>query len=113
MGSAVRTLVLARQVRKRLAAVAGQVGLSEAEAELLWGCAQAPPGGRSQTALARDLAVSPGHVSAVIESLGRAGLLQCSMPEGDRRVRMWELAPVGRAVLEALLAGLAPCKEAA
>ena len=98
-----QVLVCARRVRVRLSALAGRHGLSEAEIEMLWACAKAPPDGRSQNKLAGDLAVSPAHVSGVVERLRCAGLMQCSMVEGDRRLRLWQLTPAGQAIWQMLL----------
>ena len=101
--SAQQVLIWARRIHRRLAAEAKRHGLGKAEIEMLWACAKAPPGGRSQNELADDLAVSPGHVSGVIERLGCAGLLQCSMVEGDRRLRLWQLTPAGWAIWKTFL----------
>jgi DNA-binding MarR family transcriptional regulator len=98
-----RVLVCARRVRTRLAVEASRHGLSEPEIEMLWACANASPGGRSQTELAEDLAVSPAHVSGVVERLRGAGLLQCSLVQGDRRLRLWQLAPAGLAIWQMLI----------
>ncbi len=98
-----RVLVCARRVRVRLSALAIRYGLSEAEIEMLWACAKAPPSGRSQNGLASDLVVSPAHVSGVVERLHCAGLLQFSMVEGDRRLRLWQLTPAGQAIWQMLL----------
>ena len=111
--SAQRVLVWARRIRRRLAAEAKRHGLSEAEIEMLWACAKAPPGGRSQNELADDLTVSPAHISGVVERLRCAGLLECSMVEGDRRLRLWQLTPAGQAIWQMLLDDSAQQEEAA
>ena len=98
-----RVLVHARQVRASLAAEAHRHGLSEPEIEMLWACAKAPPSGHSQKVLASDLAISPAHVSCVVERLRHAGLLECSMVKGDRRLRLWQLTPAGQAIWQMLL----------
>ena len=104
-----QVLVCARRVRARLAAAASRQGLSEPEVELLWACAKSPPSGRSQNELAGDLAVSPAHISSVVERLRRAGLLQCAVAEGDRRLRLWRLTPAGQSVWQMLSDDL-PCQ---
>jgi DNA-binding MarR family transcriptional regulator len=91
-----RLLVCARRARERLSVEASRQGLSEPQIEMLWACAKAPPGGRCQKDLAEDLAVSPAHVSGVVERLHAAGLLQYSVAEGDRRLRYWRLTPAGQ-----------------
>jgi DNA-binding MarR family transcriptional regulator len=70
---------------------------------MLWACARAPAGSRRQNELAEELAVSPAHVSGVVEGLRRRGLLECSMVEGDRRLRCWRLTPAGAAVWQTLI----------
>jgi DNA-binding MarR family transcriptional regulator len=108
-----RVLICARRIRTRLAAEASRHGLSEPEIEMLWACANATSSGRSQSELAEELAVSPAHVSSVVERLRRVGLLQCSMVQGDRRLRLWRLTPAGQAIWQALLDGASPRGEAA
>jgi DNA-binding MarR family transcriptional regulator len=82
-------------------------GLSEPELALLWACRKAPPGGRGQRELAEELAVSPAHVSGLVERLRRAGLLRARTAEEDRRRRLWQLTPAGIATWHAILNGLA------
>lgn len=101
-----RILVCARQLRGLLEEQARRHGLSEPELALLWACSKAPPGGRSQCELAQRLAVSSAHISGLVERMCRVGLLQGRAVEGDRRRHMWELAPAGLVVWQAVLDGL-------
>ena len=106
-------LVTARRVRGRLAAEGRRHGLCESEVEMLLACAKAPAGGRSQNELADDLAVSAAHISGVVERLRVAGLLQCATVQSDRRLRLWQLTPAGRAIWRALSNDSAGQEEAA
>ena len=108
-----RVLVSARRVRVRLAAEARRHGLCEPEIEMLWACAKAPADGCSQNELADDLAVSPAHVSGVVERLRIAGLLECAMVRSDRRLRLWQLTPAGQAIWRAIRDDSAGREEAA
>jgi DNA-binding MarR family transcriptional regulator len=100
-------LVYARRMRGLLEGHAERHGLSEAELALLWACTKSPAGGRSQRELAEELAVSPAHVSGLVERLDRAGLLHNRAAEDDRRRHLWELTPLGIVVWQAVLNGLA------
>jgi len=88
-------LVESRRVRKLLEAYAARHGLSEPELAVLWSCTKSPPGGRPQCELAEELALSPAHISGLIERLHQAGFLQSMADGDDRRRRVWELAPAG------------------
>lgn len=81
--------------------------LSEAQWSLLWAFLAAAPSGMNQTEVAAVLAVSPAHVSGLIEPLRRQGLLSRQRRVRDRRQRVWRLTPAGCAVLEQVLADAA------
>jgi len=81
--------------------------LSEAQFSLLWACLAAPSSGINQNEVAAVLAVSPAHVSGLVEPLRRQGLLRRQRGVGDRRQRVWRLTPAGCAVLEQILAAAA------
>jgi DNA-binding MarR family transcriptional regulator len=104
-------LVHARRLRELLEEQAGRHGLSEPELALLWACAKSPPGGRSQCELAEELAVSSAQVSGLVERMCRVGLLRARAVEEDRRRHLWELAPAGVVVWQAVLNGLTEAVE--
>jgi DNA-binding MarR family transcriptional regulator len=96
-----------RFLRAGFGAYAAGRRLSEAQWSLLWAFLAAAPGGMNQTEVAAVLAVSPAHVSGLVEPLRRQGLLSRQRRVRDRRQRVWRLAPAGCAVLEQVLADAA------
>ncbi len=50
------------------------------------------------------MAVSPAHVSGLVEQLRRKGLLEGHRPVTDRRRQLWRLTPDGCKTLETLVA---------
>jgi len=100
-----RVLVQARRIRALLDGRIAARGLSEPELALLWACIASPPGGRGQSDLAEDLAVSPAKVSVLVERLARAGLLQGRVAREDRRCRLWEPTSAGTTLWQAIAEG--------
>lgn len=79
--------------------------LSPSQFSILWAC-YAAQGGAGQSALADQLAVSPAHVSGLVEQLRARRLLAARRPASDRRRQLWHLTPAGRAMVETLLVEL-------
>ncbi len=96
----------ARLLRIQIAQHNGPAGVTEGEFSLLWACAVSPPGGMIQKDLAGLLAVSPAHVSGLVEQLRCKGLLRGRRVPEDRRRRHWEITPEGRAELHSVLVRL-------
>jgi DNA-binding MarR family transcriptional regulator len=109
--SAERISVCARRLRGLLEEQARRHGLREPELALLWACTKSPPGGRSQCELAEELAVSSAQVSGLVERMCCVGLLRARAIEEDRRRHLWELAPAGVVVWQAVLDGLTEAVE--
>ena len=99
-------LVNARRIRLFLEVQTKRHGLSEPELAVLWACDGSPTGGLGQNELAEKLAVSPAHVSAMVERLGRAKLLCGRAAADDRRRRLWEPTPAGMILLRFVVDGL-------
>lgn len=96
----------ARLLRAEVARQSEPAQLTDAEFSMLWSCAAAPAGGVSQKELAAALAVSPAHVSGLVEQLRGKGLLRGRRAATDRRRRLWQITPQGRAELHSLLVRL-------
>jgi DNA-binding MarR family transcriptional regulator len=109
--NAERMLISARHLRGLLEELAERWGLSEPELALLWACTRVPAGGLSQSALAEQLAVSPAHISGLVERLSRLGLLRGRRADGDRRRHLCELTPAGVAAWQAVLRGLSDADQ--
>jgi len=99
-------LVNARRIRLFLEVQAKRHGLSEPELAVLWACDGSPTGGLGQNELAEKLAVSPAHVSAMVERLGKAKLLRGRAAEDDRRRRLWKPTPAGMILLRSVIDSL-------
>jgi DNA-binding MarR family transcriptional regulator len=82
------------------------LALGEAQLSILWACLSSPRDGWSQRDLARALAVSPAHVSGLVEQLRSQGLLAGRRNLHDRRRQHWQLTPAGRERLQSLFEGL-------
>lgn len=95
-------LVQARKIRAILDERTARFGLGEPELALLWACVDSPPGGRGQRELADCLAVSAAQVSVLVERLSNAGVLQGHVDPNDRRRKIWETTPAGRAIWGAI-----------
>jgi len=101
-----------RMLHDGLAQHAARWQLTAAEFSLLWACRGAPTTGMSQNELAEALAVSAAHVSGLVEQLRKKGLFVGRRTPADRRRRLWQLTPSGKAALDALLVDLtAWCKS--
>lgn len=102
-----------RVASRELAAWVAGAGVSEAEFRLLWTLFQGDLS-LNQAELASRLAVSPAQVSGAVERLQTSGLIDGSSDAADRRRQLWRLAPVGSALIHAVLAQVAAAtKEAA
>lgn len=98
--------ICSRLLRCWIAQHSEPAGIQEAELSLLWACAAAPVGGFSQKQLANALAISPAHVSGLVEQMRRKGLLHGRRATDDRRRRQWQLTPQGRTELMVMLGRL-------
>lgn len=96
----------ARLLRGQLAQHDEANRLSDAEFSLLWTCAAAPAGGLSQTELATSLALSPAHISGLVEQLRAKGFLRGRRAASDRRRRLWQITPPGREEVRRMLVHL-------
>ena len=95
--------ICGRMLRSRLTERANSAGLREVEFSILWACEYGPASGIAQSELAAGLAVSPAHVSGLVEQLRRKGLLEARRAPADRRRQLWRLTPSGKATLESAL----------
>jgi DNA-binding MarR family transcriptional regulator len=102
-----RLAIAARILQQDLGAAAEAHGLSPAQWSLLSLCARAPIDGWSQSEMARSLALSPAHVSQLVELLRQNGQLDGRRATYDRRRQVWQLTSPGRQVLDRLQADLA------
>ena len=100
--------VCGRSLRQAMAQQTKTRALSETQFALLWACHQGPLDGVSQIKLAKQLAISPAQVSGLVEQLRKQGLLARHRAEHDRRVQLWQLTPVGGALIQAILQDAAP-----
>lgn len=91
-------LVRARKIRAILDKRIARFGLSEPELALLWACIASTHGGRGQSELADFLTISTAQVSVLVERLSNAGVLQGHVDPNDRRRKIWETTPAGRAL---------------
>ncbi|MFI6921203.1 MarR family winged helix-turn-helix transcriptional regulator [Nonomuraea spiralis] len=82
----------------RFAARVAELGLSPADVGLLRMIAFQP--GRSQQSLAADLGVVPSRVTAMLDPLDRAGLVERRRSAGDRRNHELHLTAEGTRVME-------------
>jgi len=99
-----RISVCGRKLHDELSHLVGRWQLSPPQFSLLWACRHARAEGFSQNQLAGVMAVSPAHVSGLVEQLRRKGLLEGRRAAVDRRRQLWRLTPDGRDTLEALIA---------
>ncbi len=93
----------ARLLRGQIAQQSEVSQLADAEFSVLWTCAAAPAGGLSQKELAAALAVSPAHISGLVEQLRSRGFLRGRRAATDRRRRLWQITPEGRMEVRNLL----------
>ncbi len=117
--AACRGAVAGKLAVRDLARWVAGCGVSETEFRLLWALHHAseaaqniesstrrPAAALAQTELASRLAASAAHVSAVVERLRAAGLVEHDSQPGDRRRQLWQLAPAGRALVLAIVAAV-------
>lgn len=98
-----KILVCSRMLREQLSRRADRREISEGEFFLLWACRKAPPMGAGQSELAESIAVSPAHVSGLVERLRKKGLLEPRRDPADRRRQLWRISPAGHAAIKAVL----------
>ena len=98
-----RIFVCSRILREVLADCTAGAEVSEGEVLLLWTCRMAGPPGVGQKELARAMAVSPAHVSGLVERLREKGYLRGQRDPADRRRQCWQLTADGKAALRAVL----------
>lgn len=80
--------------------------LGPAHCSILWQCCEAGDAGRNQSELAENLAVSPAHVSGLVEDLRQQGLIEAFRPAEDRRRQVWQLTTAGRQQLDMALGAI-------
>lgn len=94
-----------RALRARVGRSAHAAGLTESEVPVLrWCCAT--QGGIAQKRLGELLAVSSAHLSEMLESLQRRGLVDARRLASDRRRQVWQASQAGHGAMETLLAAL-------
>ncbi|MEU7898233.1 MarR family winged helix-turn-helix transcriptional regulator [Nonomuraea sp. NPDC049152] len=98
MGAAFLLAQLGAHAANRFAARIAELGLSPADVGLLRMIAAQP--GRSQQSLAADLGVVPSRVTALIDPLDRAGLVERRRSTGDRRNYELHLTPDATRVMD-------------
>lgn len=98
MGVAFLLAQLGAHAAGRFAARISELGLSPSDVGLLRMIAMQP--GRSQQSLAADLGVVPSRVTALIDPLDRAGLVERRRSTGDRRNYELHLTPDAARVME-------------
>jgi DNA-binding MarR family transcriptional regulator len=85
-----------RQLRRRLAEIAGRHDLSDTELLVLW---ISSGGGRVQIELAGEIGVSPAQMSGIVERLRSRGLVEMRRQAVDRRRQECETTLLGSDVL--------------
>lgn len=98
MGAAFLLAQLGAHAANRFAARIAELGLSPADVGLLRMIAIRP--GRSQQSLAADLGVVPSRVTALIDPLDQAGLVERRRSTGDRRNYELHLTPDAARVMD-------------
>ncbi|MFI6325594.1 MarR family winged helix-turn-helix transcriptional regulator [Nonomuraea sp. NPDC050556] len=98
MGVAFLLAQLGAHAAGRFSERIGELGLSPSDVGLLRMIAMQP--GRSQQSLAADLGVVPSRVTALIDPLDRAGLVERRRSTGDRRNYELHLTPDAARVME-------------
>jgi DNA-binding MarR family transcriptional regulator len=94
-----------RTLRVGVGQSAWAAGLTESEVPVLrWCCAE--QGGIAQKRLGEVLAVSSAHLSELLESLQRRGLVDARRLASDRRRQVWQASRAGRAAMETLFSAL-------
>ena len=100
-----RLTVCSRLLRAGLDARMAACDLNPSQFSILWVCYHAESGA-GQSQLADLLAVSPAHVSGLVEQLRRRRLLAGHRPPSDRRRQLWRLTPQGRNSVESVLTAI-------
>jgi DNA-binding MarR family transcriptional regulator len=90
------TSAASRQLRRRLAEVAGASDLSDAELLVLWFC---HGGGQVQVELAAAIGISPAQMSGVVERLRSRELVAMHRSATDRRRQVWRTTAAGETLL--------------
>ncbi len=84
------------QLRRVLSNCARLVDLNESECRALWICLNGPDRGVTQTVLAHELGRSMTHVSLIMDSLRKRGMVKSERRMPDRRQKFWTLTQDGR-----------------
>lgn len=120
--AACRAVVVGKLAARELTGWLCQLGLSEPEFRLLWllcGSVNLRDSGSpsiDQAALAQQLAVSPAQVSALVERLSAACLIEQQRSSADRRRQFCRIAANGQSLVDRVVqrvAALPAAKEAA
>ena len=90
------TSTASRHLRRRLADVAAELGLSDTELLVVWLCSG---GGRVQVDLAGAIGISPAQMSGMVERLRSRGLVAMHRLAMDRRRQVWRTSPTGQDLL--------------
>src|SRR5262245_19472075 len=83
-------------LRRRLADVAAELGLSDTELLVIWLCSG---GGRVQVDLAGAIGISPAQMSGMVERLRSRGLVAMHRLAMDRRRQVWRTTAAGQSLL--------------
>lgn len=103
--------IWARRMGDELSVWLAHHGLTASEFWVLRACRGGPTDGMGQHELASRLAISPAHVSGLVEQMRARGWLESRRDPADRRRQLWRVTASGGAVweqIEADLAGSAP-----
>ena len=90
------TSTASRHLRRRLADVAAELGLSDTELLVVWLCSG---GGRVQVDLAGAIGISPAQMSGMVERLRSRGLVAMHRQAMDRRRQVWRASAAGQVLL--------------
>jgi DNA-binding MarR family transcriptional regulator len=100
-----RIAVCSRLLRAALDNQMAACDLNPSQFSVLWACYH-QCAGVGQSELAEVLAVSPAHVSGLVEQLRRRKLLAGHRPSADRRRQLWRLTAHGQSCVESVRAAL-------
>jgi DNA-binding MarR family transcriptional regulator len=106
MDAVEQILVCCKTLRAGLADRAAGHGLTDAQLLLLWACFKASGRGVGQQELSQTHALSPAHVSGLVEQLRDRGLLEGERSPTDRRRQSWRITPLGADVVGSFIASL-------
>jgi DNA-binding MarR family transcriptional regulator len=90
------TSAASRHLRRRLAEIAAEFDLSDAELLVVWLC---HGGGHVQVELAGAIGISPAQMSGLVERLRARGLVEMQRQAMDRRRQVWRTSPAGALLL--------------